>query len=46
VYESILFHDFDTGIKFMYDVSQSRVWPASLRLMDNQQFQFGMALKT
>jgi alkyldihydroxyacetonephosphate synthase len=45
VYESILFYDFDVGIKFMYDVSQSKVWPASLRLMDNQQFQFGMALK-
>ncbi len=27
-------------------VSQSKVWPASLRLMDNKQFQFGMALKT
>ena len=27
-------------------VSQSKVWPASLRLMDNSQFQFGMALKT
>ncbi len=27
-------------------VSQSKVWPASLRLMDNKQFQFGMSLKT
>jgi alkyldihydroxyacetonephosphate synthase len=46
VYESILFHDFDTGVKFMYEVAQSKVWPASLRLMDNKQFQFGMSLKT
>lgn len=46
VYESIIFHEFDLGIKFMYEVSQSKVWPASLRLMDNKQFQFGMALKT
>ena len=30
----------------MYEVSQSKVWPASLRLLDNKQFQFGMALKT
>lgn len=30
----------------MYDVSQCKVWPASLRLMDNKQFQFGMSLKT
>lgn len=45
VYESILFYDFDIGIKFMYEVAQSKSWPASLRLMDNKQFQFGMALK-
>ncbi len=30
----------------MYEVAQSKVWPASLRLMDNKQFQFGMSLKT
>lgn len=45
MYESILFYDFDIGIKFMYEVAQSKSWPASLRLMDNKQFQFGMALK-
>jgi len=27
-------------------VSQSKVWPASIRLVDNQQFIFGMSLKT
>ena len=27
-------------------VSQSKVWPASIRLVDNQQFQFGISLKT
>ena len=27
-------------------VSQTRIWPASLRLVDNKQFVFGMALKT
>lgn len=32
--------------KFIITVSQSKAWPASLRLMDNKQFQFGMALKT
>lgn len=45
VYESVLFYDFDIGIKFMYEVAQSKSWPASLRLLDNKQFQFGMALK-
>ena len=54
IYESIIFHDFESGTKFMYEgnfcdlclVSQSKVWPASIRLVDNQQFQFGMSLKT
>lgn len=46
VYESIIFHDFEIGTKFMYEVSQSKVWPASIRLVDNQQFVFGMSLKT
>ncbi len=46
VYESILFYGFEEGTKFMYDVSQTGVWPASLRLIDNKQFTFGMALKT
>lgn len=27
-------------------MAQSRIWPASLRLVDNKQFAFGMALKT
>lgn len=27
-------------------VSQSKIWPASVRLIDNKQFKFGMALKT
>lgn len=46
VYESILFHDFEIGTKFMYEVSQTKIWPASMRLVDNKQFQFGMSLKT
>jgi len=27
-------------------VAMSKLWPASIRLMDNEQFVFGMALKT
>lgn len=27
-------------------VSQSKIWPASIRVIDNKQFKFGMALKT
>ena len=42
---SIIFPDFEKGIKFMEDVGVSGVRPASLRLMDNVQFLFGQALK-
>lgn len=38
VFDSIIFHNFNVGVNFMYDVAQSRVWPASLRLVDNNQF--------
>lgn len=44
-YNSIVFNNWETGVKFMYDVARSRQWPASMRLIDNIQFQFGMALK-
>ena len=44
-FDSIIFHDFEVGIQFMYDVGMSRCWPASIRLVDNTQFQFGLALK-
>ena len=44
-HNSIIFPDFDTGIKFMYDVGKSKIWPASLRLVDNSQFQFAISLK-
>ena len=30
----------------MYDVAMAKMWPASIRLMDNNQFVFGMSLKT
>lgn len=44
-YSSIVFHDFETGIKFMDDVARSRNWPASIRVVDNQQFKASQALK-
>lgn len=46
VFDSIIFHDFESGCQFMYDVAQSKLWPASIRVVDNKQFVFGMALKT
>ena len=36
VYDSIIFYNFDSGTKFMYDVAMSKVWPASIRLVDNE----------
>jgi alkyldihydroxyacetonephosphate synthase len=42
---SLIFRDLDAGLAFLYDVERSGVKPASIRLMDNLQFQFGQALK-
>jgi alkyldihydroxyacetonephosphate synthase len=42
---SVLFHDFETGFAFLRDVQRAGQVPASVRLMDNLQFQFGQALK-
>lgn len=44
-YGSILFPSFEQGAAFMYDLAQTGQPPASVRLVDNEQFQFSMALK-
>ena len=44
-YGSILFPSFADGISFMYELTQQGVPPASIRLVDNLQFQFSIALK-
>jgi alkyldihydroxyacetonephosphate synthase len=44
-YGSILFHSFTEGVAFMRELAKHGDWPASVRLVDNLQFQFGMALK-
>jgi len=44
-YGSVLFPDFRSGVAFMYDLQQEGTPPASVRLVDNIQFQFSMALK-
>jgi alkyldihydroxyacetonephosphate synthase len=44
-YGSVIFRDFESGVQFMYDLAQAGDWPASVRLVDNTQFQFGQALK-
>ena len=42
---SVLFRSFEEGLEFLHDVERSGGKPASVRLMDNLQFQFGQALK-
>jgi alkyldihydroxyacetonephosphate synthase len=44
-YGSILFPTFEQGLEFMYDLACETTPPASVRVVDNLQFQFGLALK-
>lgn len=44
-FDSAVFPDFEHGIRFMEDVAKSRIWPASLRVFDNKQFQMAQAIK-
>ncbi|CAG9766942.1 unnamed protein product [Ceutorhynchus assimilis] len=44
-YGSLVFPDFESGIKCMREVAKQRCQPASIRLMDNDQFKLGMILK-
>lgn len=45
VYGSVLFPSYEDGYDFMKEVTLTFTPPASMRLVDNLQFQFGMALK-
>ncbi|KAL6725734.1 hypothetical protein Aduo_007767 [Ancylostoma duodenale] len=42
---SLVFPDFAHGVEFFREVARQRIQPASLRLMDNEQFIMGQALK-
>ncbi len=44
-YGSIVFPDFESGVTFLYELTQQGNPPASIRLVDNLQFQFSLALK-
>nr|XP_011442595.2 alkyldihydroxyacetonephosphate synthase, peroxisomal [Crassostrea gigas] len=44
-YGSIVFPEFVNGVNCLREIAKQRCAPASIRLMDNQQFQFGHALK-
>jgi len=45
-YGSVVFPKFDLGVHSMREIALRRCAPASVRLMDNEQFLFGQALKT
>lgn len=45
IFDSILFPDFEVGIKFMNAVAKTSKYPTSIRLLDNTQFKFGQTLK-
>lgn len=45
VYDSLVFPTFEHGVAAMHDVMRAKVVPASIRLLDNTQFQLGQALK-
>jgi len=44
-YASLIFPNFHKGVAFLHELSQTNFVPASVRLVDNDQFQFGQALK-
>ena len=45
VYGSIVFPDFERGVAFLVDLTRNRTAPASVRLVDNLQFQLSQMLK-
>jgi alkyldihydroxyacetonephosphate synthase len=45
VYGSIVFPDFESGVRFLYDLQTAGNVPASARLVDNLQFQLSQMLK-
>lgn len=45
VYGSIIFPNFEQGVQCLNEIAILRCAPVSIRLVDNPQFQFGLALK-
>ncbi|VVC86528.1 unnamed protein product, partial [Leptidea sinapis] len=45
-YGSLVFPDWEAGVRFEREVARERLQPSSIRLLDNEQFRFGHALKT
>lgn len=45
LYGSLVFPNFSSGVKCLREIAEHRLQPASIRLIDNEQFQFGQSLK-
>ncbi|CAK1596460.1 unnamed protein product [Parnassius mnemosyne] len=45
-YGSLVFPDWEAGFHFEREVARQRLQPSSIRLIDNEQFRFGHAVKT
>ena len=45
VYGSMIFPNFEQGVHCLYEIAIARCAPVSIRLVDNEQFQFGLSLK-
>lgn len=45
-YGSLVFPNFESGVRCVREIAKKRCQPASIRLMDNEQFKFGQGLKT
>jgi alkyldihydroxyacetonephosphate synthase len=45
VFQSVVFPNFERGVEFLKALSGTSFLPASIRLVDNNQFRFGHALK-
>ena len=45
MFNSILFYNMTDGISFLKEVQENNLKPSSIRLVDNEQFKFGQALK-
>ena len=44
-YDAVLFPTFEQGVAFLFDLTREATPPASVRLVDNLQFQLGQTLK-
>ena len=44
-YDAILFPDFEAGVRFLFELTRDGAIPASVRLVDNLQFQLSQTLK-